>query len=205
MASTATESNQTVDSSKSKKGPTPATGIITPEATPVPEDARNAAERARKAANIENEIKRISKSDSDLSTLGVDETSSPEDRLRALRTVGCFIHYEHSGYGSTKERLEEARKALQSKTPNSQFSAGSLANDNKSFAAPRKTLALSLHMPQPSSTGMARKTLRQKSQMMRMTRMIRMIPRLGWTKTQSPCLPDRSAKFTKKRHHLCRN
>ncbi|KHO10733.1 C2 domain protein [Metarhizium robertsii ARSEF 23] len=112
MASAATESGQTVDPSKSKETPTQAAGILTPDTTPAPDDARNAAEQARKAAGIEHEIQRILQSDSDLSTLGVDQNSTPEDRLHALRTLGCKIHHEHSGYGSTKARKEEAEKAL---------------------------------------------------------------------------------------------
>jgi hypothetical protein len=90
-------------------------GIFTPDPTPGPDDARNAAEQARKAADIEREIQRILQSTSFLSTLGVDENSSPEDRLYALRTLGCKIHPEHSGFGSTKERKEEAERALKSK------------------------------------------------------------------------------------------
>ncbi|KJK74196.1 hypothetical protein H634G_10569 [Metarhizium anisopliae BRIP 53293] len=112
MASTAIESPETVEPHNGKEKPTQEAGILTPDQTPAPDDARNAAEQARKAAGIEHEIQRILQSDSDLSTLGVDQNSTPEDRLHALRTLGCKIHHEHSGYGSTKERKKEAKKAL---------------------------------------------------------------------------------------------
>ncbi|OAQ59739.1 C2 domain-containing protein [Pochonia chlamydosporia 170] len=113
MAGTAANSipsqkgNTTTDGGKKSQ---PQGGLPTPETTPEPDVARTEADKARREKEVEDEIKRIIGSNSDTIILGVEASSSENDRIRAWQKLGCKIHPDYCGYTdkgkSEKERLE---------------------------------------------------------------------------------------------------